>query len=72
MEEGTSNNQINNENIDPLEAISYSAEPGDVYYMNPPKALSTYPMYIDNPKKLKKQWDLLLLTLWMVQMSQNN
>ena len=54
MEEGNSNNQTNNENIDLFEAICYSAEPGDVYYMNPPKALSTYPMYIDNPKKVEK------------------
>ena len=56
MDEGEASNQNSNQNeyIDPLEAISHSAEPGDIYYMNPPKALSTYPMYIDNPKKNEK------------------
>ena len=39
---------------DPLASIGYSAQPGDIYYMNPPKELSTYPMYIDNPKKVEK------------------
>ena len=60
-EEGEINTQANaptgNLNYaqnDPLEAIGYSAEPGDIYYMNPPKQLSTYPMYIDNPKKIDK------------------
>ena len=38
---------------DPLAAIGYSAQPGDIYYMNPPKELCTYPMYIDNPQKQK-------------------
>ena len=45
---------INYSQNDPLEAIGYAAEPGDIYYMNPPKQLSTYPMYIDNPKKVDK------------------
>ena len=40
-------NEINYSQNDPLEAIGYSAEPGDIYYMNPPKQLSTYPMYIE-------------------------
>ena len=60
-EEGEKNTQpnpptgdINYSKNDPLEAIGYSAEPGDIYYMNPPKQLSTYPMYIDNPKKVDK------------------
>ena len=26
----------------------------DIYYIKPPKQLSTYPMYIDNPKKMEK------------------
>ena len=39
---------------DPLAAIGYHAQPGDIYYMNPPKDLCTYPMYIDNPKKVEK------------------
>ena len=47
--QGTS--EINYSQNDPLEAIGYQAQPGDIYYMNPPKQLSTYPMYIDNPKK---------------------
>ena len=46
--------EVNYSQNDPLEAIGYSAEPGDIYYMNPPKQLSTYPMYIDNPKKVEK------------------
>ena len=40
--------------LDPLSAIGYSAEEGDIYYMSPPRDLSTYPMYIDNPKKVDK------------------
>ena len=46
--------EINYSQNDPLEEIGYQAEPGDIYYMNPPKQLSTYPMYIDNPKKMEK------------------
>ena len=46
--------QINYSQNDPLEAIGYQAEPGDIYYMSPPQQLSTYPMYIDNPKKVEK------------------
>ena len=45
---------INYSQNDPLEAIGYQAEPGDIYYMNPPQQLSTYPMYIDNPRKVEK------------------
>ena len=58
--EGESNNTqqssqpANYSQTDPLEAIGYQAEPGDIYYMNPPKQLNTYPMYIDNPKKVDK------------------
>jgi hypothetical protein len=49
-----SNQNVNYSQTDPLEAIGYAAEPGDIYYMNPPKQLSTYQMYIDNPKKVEK------------------
>jgi len=52
--QGNNQSEINYSQNDPLEAIGYSAEPGDIYYMNPPKQLSTYPMYIDNPKKVEK------------------
>ena len=45
---------LNYAQSDPLASIGYSAQPGDIYYMNPPKELSTYPMYIDNPKKVEK------------------
>ncbi len=41
--------------VDPLAAIGYNAEPGDIYYMNPPRELSTYPMYIENPQKVEKK-----------------
>ena len=41
--------------VDPLAAIGYSAEPGDIYYINPPQELSTYPMYIENPQKIEKK-----------------
>ena len=41
--------------VDPLAAIGYSAEPGDIYYINPPQELSTYPMYIENPQKNEKK-----------------
>ena len=40
--------------VDYLAAIGFQAQPGDIYYMNPPKELSSYPMYIDNPKKVEK------------------
>ena len=45
---------VNYSQNDPLTSIGYSAQPGDIYYMNPPKELSSYPMYIDNPKKMDK------------------
>lgn len=38
---------------DHLASIGFQAQPGDIYYMNPPKELSSYPMYIDNPKNGK-------------------
>ena len=41
--------------VDPLAAIGYIAEPGDIYYINPPQELNTYPMYIDNPQKIEKK-----------------
>ena len=31
---------------DYLAEIGFQAQPGDIYYMNPPKELSSYPMYI--------------------------
>jgi len=54
MEEKEPSGEINYSQNDPLAAIGYQAEPGDIYYMNPPQQLSTYPMYIDNPKKVEK------------------
>ena len=39
---------------DHLSSIGFQAQPGDIYYMNPPKELQTYPMYIDNPRKTEK------------------
>ena len=56
MEEETigTTQEVNYTQNDPLEAIGFSAQPGDIYYMNPPKQLSTYPMYIDKPKKCDK------------------
>jgi len=41
--------------VDPLTAIGFSAEPGDIYYINPPQELSTYPMFIENPQKTDKK-----------------
>ena len=37
-----------------LESMGYSSEQGDIYSINLPKKLSTYPMYIDNQKKIDK------------------
>ena len=61
IEEGEINTQynppagdLNYTQNDPLEEIGYFSEQGDVYYINPPKKLSTYPMYISNPKKIDK------------------
>ena len=53
-ENNQTSGDVNYTQNDPLEAIVYQAEPGDIYYMNPPKQLSTYPMYIDNPRKIDK------------------
>ena len=39
---------------DYLASIGFQAQPGDIYYMNPQKELSSYPLYIDNPKKMDK------------------
>ena len=39
---------------DHLTNIGFQAQPGDIYYMNPPKELTSYPMYISNPKKCDK------------------
>lgn len=56
-------NQITNEeNIepvdfrvqDPLAAIGFKAQPGEIYYIDPPRDLKTYPCYIDNPQKISK------------------
>lgn len=41
--------------VDPLTAIGYNAQPGDIYYISPSKELSTYPMYIENPQKHEKK-----------------
>ena len=59
-EDGKHQNEKDNEpfdynQVDPLAAIGYSAEPGDIYYINPPQELSTYPMYIENPQKIEKK-----------------
>ena len=40
---------------DYLAQIGFQAQPGDIYYMNPPKELSSYPVYIDNPRKMDKK-----------------
>ena len=39
---------------DHLASIGFQAQPGDIYYMNPPKELSSYPMYIASPQKTDK------------------
>ena len=39
---------------DLLASIGFEAQPGDIYYMNPPKELSSYPMYIASPQKTDK------------------
>ena len=59
MEDGEINSNkgeggLNFSQNDPLSAIGYSAKPGDLYYLNPPKDISTYPMHIDSPKKVEK------------------
>ena len=49
---GEKENDLNDySQIDPLIAIGYQAEPDSIYYIYPPKELSTYPMYIENPEK---------------------
>ena len=37
--------------IDPLASIGFQVESNSIYYIYPPKELSTYPMYIENPEK---------------------
>lgn len=39
---------------DHLASIDFQAQPGDIYYMNLPKKLSSYKMHVDNPKKVEK------------------
>ena len=39
---------------DYLASIGFQAQPGDIYYMNPQKELSSYPLFIDNPRKMDK------------------
>ena len=53
MSENEINENSNSQN-DLLASIGFQAQPGDIYYMNPPKELSSYPMYIDRPKKVDK------------------
>ena len=40
--------------VDPLTAIGFHVEQGSIYFINPPKELSTYAMYIENPEKHEK------------------
>ena len=40
--------------VDPLTAIGFHVEQGSIYFINPPKELSTYPMYVENPEKHEK------------------
>ncbi len=40
--------------VDPLTAIGFHVEQNSIYFINPPKELSTYPMYIENPEKHEK------------------
>lgn len=40
--------------IDPLTAIGFHPEKDSIYFINPPKELHTYPMYIENPEKHEK------------------
>ena len=37
--------------IDPLTSIGFQVESNSIYYIYPPKELSTYPMYIENSEK---------------------
>jgi hypothetical protein len=39
---------------DLLSAIGFKADPGDIYYLEPPIPLTSYKMYIDNPQKKDK------------------
>ena len=41
--------------VDPLTAIGFQVEQDSIYYLNPPKELITYPMYIENPEKHEKK-----------------
>ena len=61
IEEGKINTQsnttlgdLNYAKNNSLESMDYSSERGDIYSINLPKKLSTYPMYIDNQKKIDK------------------
>ena len=50
---------------DYLAQIGFQAQPGDIYYMNPPKELSSYPMYIDSPKKIEKTFSRFFYCLYL-------
>ena len=41
--------------VDPLTAIGFQVEQDSKYYINPPKDITTYPMYIENPEKHEKK-----------------
>ena len=54
IDDKTQQEQYDYSYIDPLTSIGFKVESDSIYYIYPPKELSTYPMYIENPEKHAK------------------
>ena len=54
IDDKTQQGQYDYSYIDPLTSIGFNVESDSIYYIYPPKELSTYPMYIENPEKHAK------------------
>ena len=51
IDDKTQHEQYDYSYIDPLTSIGFKVESDSIYYIYPPKELSTYPMYLENPEK---------------------
>ena len=54
MDHHTGDEPYDYSQVDPLTAIGFHVEQDSIYFISPPKELSTYPMYIENPEKHEK------------------
>ena len=54
MDHHTGDEPYDYSQVDPLTAIGFHVEQDSIYFISPPKELSTYPMYIEKPEKHEK------------------